>query len=239
MNKKTTLLTLVLFTAFGLRLHAQDLVGTSSITFNNSDPCVIDFSFQYTNAGTVDAGPNKVSVFLTEDMFFADPDFDILATELYNGQGVPVGQVRTFTGTAIDLTTLSGFQSGTNYFVYYFLDRDNEVSETNENNNLANIGNTTCTTVNVDAPLEDHISLELFPNPTADKARLSWELGQAEELTVRIFDLNGRSVYESQVEGSSTGRQELVLDLAGWQSGMYSVQVQVGEKTTIQKLFVQ
>lgn len=238
MNKKTTLSLFLLFTAFALQLSAQDLVGTSSITFDNSDPCVIDLSFQYTNAGSNDAGAFKTGIYLTEDMFFADPDFDILVTEIYNAQGCTVGQTRTITATNQDISQLPGFTSGTNYFVYYYLDSGLEVSESNENNNLASLGNTTCTLVGVDQPLADEIALTLFPNPAADVAALSMELTQMENISVRMYDLSGKMVHEVEENSYAAGRQVIDLDLAGQAPGLYSVQIQMGSRSVAKKLIV-
>jgi hypothetical protein len=78
----------------------------------------------------------------------------------------------------------------------------------------------------------------LFPNPATDKVQLLLPAVKHSEAYVKIFDRAGAIVYMDKV---TLGAEPLVYAVKNperWQSGLYLVQVQIGESTHTQKLIL-
>lgn len=224
------------------QLSAQDLVGTGTVTFDNSNPCIISFTLQYTNAGIVgstnDAGPFTTGIFLTDDLFTADPAWDIPVAEIVNGQGCNVGDIRTITVTNQDVSQLPGFVSGTNYYVYYYLDVYDDVSENDEGNNSASIGNTLCTTTHVNEELASALDFKLFYNETQEYARFSLQVPQPEAVQFSLLNTQGQTLAASTSLQPISGLWNHELDLNGYPAGIYWVRIQVGDEGFTRKMMI-
>lgn len=235
MKKKSTILLLGM-TLFSLQLLAQspNLTGANSVTFSNSNPCIISVVFDYTNNGTADITSSfKNALYLTDDLFFADPAFDILVGEVTNSQGCNIGEQRTVSFLNQDISQLPGFNSGVTYSAYVFLDRDEEISESDEDDNLHAVGSTTCITVGVEDALAETVGITLFPNPAADRVHLGVETPVNAAIGVTISDLHGKIIYTRNSAPEQMGMED-EIDTSNWASGMYLVLVQV-EGTVIHK----
>ncbi len=79
-------------------------------------------------------------------------------------------------------------------------------------------------------------SLNLFPNPTGDVAFLDITLEQTMDFTVRLFNLNGQAIFESNFQNVNNARQE--FNIANQPPGMYIVQIVAGGKPHYAKLMV-
>ncbi len=69
-----------------------------------------------------------------------------------------------------------------------------------------------------------------FPNPTTDNLTITFENKKEEEVSVHAFDAVGRLVHHQII--APTFRQEdnrLEMDVAGWNNGIYFIEVQVGD----------
>lgn len=86
---------------------------------------------------------------------------------------------------------------------------------------------TSCQTLNVVSVENGFPSTELriIPNPARDRLRVSWGRPAWEEARVRIWDLTGKLLLETQVE---VGGTEQEIDLASFASGMYLLKLQIG-----------
>lgn len=77
----------------------------------------------------------------------------------------------------------------------------------------------------------DLSALTIYPNPSND-----WVYVQNpthEKLTVRLFDMHGRSVYETLID------QHGAFDFAEFQSGVYLLQIDNGQQQRIERLVLQ
>lgn len=88
-------------------------------------------------------------------------------------------------------------------------------------------------------PIQKLKNIQLFPNPSQERANLILDLTEGEKVAVSATDILGkqtRKVFEGFLGG---GSQRIVLETAGWSKGIYLVQIQVGESFIVQKLIVQ
>jgi len=87
--------------------------------------------------------------------------------------------------------------------------------------------------------LEEEIisSFNLFPNPSTDESII--ELGETngEPVNVTVFTLDGRVIAQRNY-GNIANNMQIPIVTNEWKSGIYLVQVQVGESVTNQKLTV-
>jgi hypothetical protein len=78
--------------------------------------------------------------------------------------------------------------------------------------------------------------ISLYPNPASGRAFLDVKLTERMDLRVRLFNMNGQAVYESEQSSADYLRQE--LDLTNQTPGMYIVQIVAGGKPYYTKLIV-
>lgn len=83
----------------------------------------------------------------------------------------------------------------------------------------------------------DALSLKLYPNPAQSEVRLDFELKGGSELTVRLFDMNGRLVKET-AQWQIGGQNSLVLELDGLENGIYLIALESELGSSFKKLVV-
>lgn len=240
MKKKITFLFLGM-SMFTLQFFAQmpNLTGANSVSFSNSNPCIISVIFDYTNNGDEAVTSSfKNALYLTEDLFFADPTFDILVGEVTNSQGCNVGEQRTVSFLNQDISQLAGFNSGVVYSVYVYLDRDEVIAESDEGDNLNAVGSTTCITVGTEDGLAENIGVSLFPNPARERVHLGIESPVHASIEVKITDLHGKTVYTRNSDQEQMNMEE-EINTSNWASGMYLVLVQVEGTILHKKLIIE
>jgi hypothetical protein len=74
----------------------------------------------------------------------------------------------------------------------------------------------------------------IYPNPATRESNILVQLSGESEVTIRVFDAAGRSVYEEQGRQSETFVRN--LDLRGLSSGMYHIVVQIDNKVLTGRL---
>ncbi len=82
------------------------------------------------------------------------------------------------------------------------------------------------------------LEMAVFPNPTAGKANLWFELPQDQAFTLRLFDLNGRLVLRQQQDGKA-GENIVPLFLEELPAGLYLLDVKSEGLRGRQKVMIQ
>ncbi len=82
-----------------------------------------------------------------------------------------------------------------------------------------------------------------YPNPFNAKTMIRFDLPQKADVNYKIFDLLGKSVFESKKINFSSGRHRIFWDgksksLNDVGSGVYFIQIRVGDKVHIQKMLL-
>lgn len=83
----------------------------------------------------------------------------------------------------------------------------------------------------------ESLDMSLYPNPTADTARLDLQLDSPERVVVKVFDVTGREVATLH-EGPIAGQISLELDSSRFTNGTYIVQLRGESFSVTQKFFV-
>ena len=82
-----------------------------------------------------------------------------------------------------------------------------------------------------------------YPNPFNANTEIRLDLPQKADVDYKIFDLLGRSIFESNKVNFTSGRHRIFWDgksknLNDVGSGVYFIQIRVGEKVHIQKMLL-
>jgi hypothetical protein len=75
-----------------------------------------------------------------------------------------------------------------------------------------------------------------FPNPFNEKTVISFQLPDAMEVELRIYDIAGREVWRLASRNSQLGTNQMVWNAEGMASGIYFVRLKAGEFSQVQKM---
>lgn len=73
-------------------------------------------------------------------------------------------------------------------------------------------------TLSVTTPIEDVNQISVFPNPVVDYIQINYKQEEASKYTTRLFDINGRQVFNLN---KNTQNQTTQIDMKNLANGMY------------------
>lgn len=94
-------------------------------------------------------------------------------------------------------------------------------------------------TVSTSAVLAQELDLKVSPNPTADRAQLSFELTKNTKVSALLVDASGKTVQTIQKASVLNGEQQLELSLAHLPKGIYYIQLSIDGQAVTQQLLLQ
>jgi hypothetical protein len=86
--------------------------------------------------------------------------------------------------------------------------------------------------------IPSEVSLGAYPNPFNPTTILTYNLAQPGNVSLAIFDINGRKISTLQTGWMSAGEHSKVWDASNLSSGIYFAQITVGNLTRTQKLLL-
>jgi Secretion system C-terminal sorting domain len=92
-------------------------------------------------------------------------------------------------------------------------------------------------TLNVDENNAD-FSVNVFPNPAVNEAKVSFELTNAADVTVTVTDLAGKVVYANNLGNTTAGKHNVEINTAALAGGVYTVNFSAGNAVATKKLVV-
>jgi hypothetical protein len=99
-----------------------------------------------------------------------------------------------------------------------------------------NVSNTACPTGIQNVTLENGMSV--YPNPMNDNATVSFNLAQASNVTMSVYNMVGELVYSNGFGTMPAGNQLVRLNAADLSNGMYFVEINSGGVRSVQKVSV-
>ncbi len=84
-----------------------------------------------------------------------------------------------------------------------------------------------------------NMGMHIFPNPANDVINLQYELKASSELNITLFDLSGKRVATLFNGTQTQGKQELMLNTAELNNGIYLLQMNVGNELLTRKVIIQ
>lgn len=85
---------------------------------------------------------------------------------------------------------------------------------------------------------EDEYQLILYPNPSEGLFRLMMNMGESEDLDIKVFDLSGKLLFQDEIE-NSLRRLDYVIDLSNMEKGMYQLQLRTDKGVFNKTLVIQ
>jgi hypothetical protein len=80
--------------------------------------------------------------------------------------------------------------------------------------------------------------VKAYPNPANDHTTLEFVVWQRSNVTVQLYDLNGRLVKTVADKKSMNGPQKMNISTADLQNGIYLCTINTGKKVVTQKIIV-
>ena len=90
----------------------------------------------------------------------------------------------------------------------------------------------------VDEIKKDKESLTVYPNPTADRSTIEFNLSSAKNVNLVLRDITGKEILVEDFGKLSAGSQKIVLNAAPLTNGIYFVSIQIGEEVVTKKISV-
>jgi len=84
----------------------------------------------------------------------------------------------------------------------------------------------------------DDRNLTIFPNPTENLATLQFTLAKAETVSVKVVNMIGQTVFDSSTQKAAAGVHSIELSTNMLSSGVYFVNVEIGNDQFTRKLIV-
>jgi len=81
-------------------------------------------------------------------------------------------------------------------------------------------------------------SVNVFPNPAADQATVSFDLTNASNVVVTVTDLSGKVVYTNAMGNQTTGKHSVEINTAQLAGGVYAVNFSADNTVVTKKLVV-
>ena len=81
-------------------------------------------------------------------------------------------------------------------------------------------------------------NLNVFPNPVSSNARIALSLDKPSDVTLRVFDMQGKLYKEVTMRNTTTGENLFDLDASGLSNGTYVLAATVDNIRTQSRLFV-
>ena len=94
------------------------------------------------------------------------------------------------------------------------------------------------TIVNVDE-IPEISSIRMFPNPAQTDLRVELNLAERADLQLNLLNALGQVVFQQQLTDSGLGQRVETIDVSKLPSGIYQLQVQVGDRAATYKVVVE
>jgi hypothetical protein len=92
--------------------------------------------------------------------------------------------------------------------------------------------------VGVDQPVVSISKMIVYPNPTTDVLNITFESTGAKELLIELYSLDGQKLKTMYNGVSVSGRNDMISNIEGLNSGMYLIRIVLEGQSFVQKLIV-
>lgn len=79
-------------------------------------------------------------------------------------------------------------------------------------------------------------NLSVFPNPTSTNFNVSFDLSQADEMSIAIYDMTGKVVLEKQLGKIAMGKHQEVINISALTNGAYVCQIAGGNNSITKQI---
>ncbi len=173
------------------------------------------------------SNPGKVKFYLVDD--YANTTCNTLTGWATTNT---ISMDASFSNAAIDMSNYGtpGMQktivlAGKDHKVFY-----NQVGAVNGTSLKTSINNgIIATTVGIAEPIATFSATNLFPNPTANSATISYALQSSTDVVIDLFDISGNKIKNVLNAKQSGGEQKININCAELNNGFYFIKLSVGK----------
>ena len=79
--------------------------------------------------------------------------------------------------------------------------------------------------------------VNIFPNPTSATLNVNFNLPQADEVSIRLYDIHGKLIISQDIGHRGIGKHQELIDLTNIPMGTYTFSIS-GQKNTITKQLI-
>lgn len=211
-------------------LNEQNNASTRSITITAPRPDLTVFSAtvptattagstltgstcQVKNIGSATANSSLLRIYLSNNNTYSSND--ILLSSSTIGTTTPNGSYYRYPTLNIP-NAISG-----NYYLLFQADANNQVTESNENNNIT-VRPITINPSSSRFANTGSITLTAYPNPTTDVLNLTWKATQNQKSLLTIYNANGQTVMQKDIN-TLQGSNTYTIDMLNLPTGVYVV----------------
>ncbi len=175
-----------------------------------------------------------------------------------NGDGTPASiaitvnpkpptPIITQTGNTLTSNSSSGNQwystfgiiTGANNITYFPIQNDSYYVIVTKNSCISNISNTiTISNIGITEQSGIEINLNVQPNPFQTTTTITYTLNNTENTLIRVLDVTAREVKVLVNQLQFAGNHTLVFDAGNLQSGLYYLDIKIGNKNYLRKIIL-
>jgi hypothetical protein len=224
------------FGTFGLK--AQDLT-PDQFNYSYGPPAAngIITNIQYTVLNNSNSGsaPFDMTFFLFDQ---TTSNYWVIGTAYGGGMGG--NGSANYSIPSININSTPNIPAGNNYVLELWVDYQNAVTETNENNNILVFGGViTYAPTGISSRQIDKQSVKCMPNPANDQARVDFKLTENIPVTIQLFDMNGRLVLNgADSDMMEEGEHSIILDTENLPEGIYVLKFFAGTEVVTKQLSI-
>jgi len=78
--------------------------------------------------------------------------------------------------------------------------------------------------------------LAIFPNPTSTNLNVSFNSPQADDISITLYDLQGKVVLEKNLGTTAVGKHQQVLDISALTNGVYVCKISGGNNSVTKQI---
>jgi hypothetical protein len=232
---------LILGTLFlgGMKLNAQDLAPGINYAYNppGADGVIHSIEVDVVNNDGTGAGSFDVAMYLYD---MSTSNYWVIGSTTINS--LSGNSVITISNWDIDINNTPNIPAGS-YRLGVWVDRNDDVSETDENNNTGllagTINYTPSSASGISTPTFNAAAVKCTPNPSDENASLVFTLTESALVSVELYDMTGRKVNTVASEEPMTAGQHTVkIETQMLPAGIYFWTLRSGELSVTRKMVV-
>ena len=86
--------------------------------------------------------------------------------------------------------------------------------------------------------IKNNTKIGVYPNPADDYAVIGIQLEKESGISLNIYDISGKLVYNNDAPKASVGQNEITINTANFVTGMYTIVVRTSTGVLRDKLMV-
>lgn len=80
------------------------------------------------------------------------------------------------------------------------------------------------------------LELVIFPNPSSSIIKVCYNLQNEEEISLALFDVNGKLILQKNLGKQNSGKHQQILDISNFQEGTYTCRLSGSKQSMIKTL---